>query len=399
MIEQKIISVDKDNKGEANVTRTSLVNNPATQKVFAIFSEEKADTKLDTSFNIILPTPENNQKIDRNPEGFQRIISGVWFMPDTDYLRKDENGEVFTTRISKDELNQAVLNYTKNGYQDNFDMNHNGVEIKGLKTIEIWQMYEKYQYSPILLNSIWDLGYEWEDVPLGTVFMTVYIEDEEFFNNEILTGNVKGFSIEGLFKILDYQEEDMDKNSELFSALGLEQNKGIIKTNQGKLSIDSKEIKLEEAKVAKGEFSTDNGFKIVVQGGKIVDFGFENEAPSTPVAEAPTETQETPVETQETPVETSVETPETQETPVETSVETPETQETPVETEETSTETEEKSELEALKEELAKAKAELEKQKKATPIKKTVGSTNVPQDLENYLVRKAGNQTYYIPKR
>ena len=417
MIKQYELEVDEGD--ETGVVRTSLVEKPATQKLFAIFSEEEKAKEVKQNFSIILPTPENEQKITRSENGeFSRIISGLWFCADTDIIRENpETGEIFTTRISKDQLNDALLKFVKAGNMNKVDVEHNGVEVEGIQCIEIWQMYDKWQLSPILLNSLYDLGYEnWDDIPNGSVFASFYIDNEKFFNDEILSGNVKGFSIESIFNIIQLTEDklkNMNKNEEMFSALGLVgQTEGKLKTKEGLFSIQKGEIKLGTTKLTKGTVHLDTGFSIVVNAGKIVDFGFDETvvAEVAPVVETetPVVETETPVVETETPVD-ETETPVVVETPVVETVDTEVTL-TPLEiakakvaeleaAEKVETPVVDTTELDKIKAELATAKAELEKNKKATPIvKKTVGQT-VPTDLQNYIVRKAGSLTFYIPKR
>lgn len=330
MIKQYEMVVDEDHRDTENVIGTSLVENPATHKLFAVFSDETP--KKDMKF-MVLPTRENPQMVrpDKEDGSFRRIISGVWFMPDTDYPRVIENEqgeeEVITVSMNPDELMTAVRNFAQRGAYENFNIMH-GEFFTGFKMMELWMLYDYNQMSPILLNTIEELGYIPEEIPLGTVFMTVYIEDEQFFNEYILSGKLKGFSIEGFFNLIEKEttiEQTKDETMmQVFNALGLQQSQGTLLTDKGKLTISQEDIKLDDETVEDGTYKLGTGFTLEIRQGKVVDFGFEVQGT---VESAPVTTQET------TTVEESVKTEETTtvDTPTEPVVEAPNVEETTVE--------------------------------------------------------------------
>ena len=296
---------------EDAIYRTSLVNSPATQKLFAIFSSQEKNKNLD--FKIMPPSPENEQVVGKEGDKFNRIISGVWFMPDTDYLRFDWiTGEFFTTRMERSELKKAVEQFVLSANVNTFDTHHDTRPVDGLQTVEIWVLNDHKELSPILKNSIETLGYDKKDIPLGTVFMSVYVRDEAFFKDKILTGEVKGFSIEGMFTLTKKQKENMSKIKEMFAALGLIQEIGVlVLADNSQLKFTKDGVFSGDKVAANGDYKTKQGFQIVVRDGKVADFGFE-EVPAaavvapvvTPVVEAPKV--ETPVKTTEQIVEEKV---------------------------------------------------------------------------------------------
>ena len=304
-VEQYLLTVGDDEFSEDNILRTSLVANPATQKLFAIFSSQ--DKNANGNFKVIEPSPTNEQAVAKTKK-FERIISGVWFMPDTDYLRYDEDLEsFFTTRITKEELKKATTFFVKNDFASEFNVNHdtNSRELESLTTIEIWILEDHKQLSPILGNSIETLGYSAKDIPLGTVFMTVFCSDEQFFNDKILSGEVKGFSIEGFFKLTKVKNEKMSKQKEMFSALGIVQEIGVLEmADKSQLAFTKEGVRQGNATAKDGEYKTKQGFSIVIRDGKVVDFGFEEVpaaavVPETPAVVVPAVVIETPkIETQ-----------------------------------------------------------------------------------------------------
>jgi hypothetical protein len=286
-LEQYLMSVGEKEDDEDNVLRTSLVSNPATQKLFAVFSKQEKNPNLD--FKVVAPTPENEQIIAKG--GFSRIISGVWFMPDTDYLRYDwETEAFFTTRMERSELKKAVTNFSKNGLVNDFNTHHDtdARPPEGLRTMEIWVLDDHKELSPILKNSIETLGYSAKDIPLGTVFMSVFVSNEQFFNDKILSGEVRGFSIEGFFKLSKQKKASMSKIKEMFSGLGVIQEAGVLSFADGKQLKFTKEGSVLDGdkSAANGDYKMKSGFQVVIRDGKVSDFGFE-EVPAVAVEAQP----------------------------------------------------------------------------------------------------------------
>jgi hypothetical protein len=275
-VPQYIVTVSDDYEDFDNVICTSFVDDPATQKLFAVFSSVEVKEQL--AFKVTLPSPENEQSVNEKDGKFERIVSGVWFMPDIDYPRMDGNG-VFSTNITRPELQKAVSNYVKAGASNNFNVMHDGEMVEGLRTMEIWVLNDHSQRSPILNNSIEDLGYKKENIPLGTVFMTVFIENKEFFENNISSGKLKGFSIEAFFNLEEKNTEMANvKQKAMFAAYGLNQETGEFLTAKGALSFSAEGVvKLGEKVVSKGTIKLSTGFSVIVRDGKVADYGFENE--------------------------------------------------------------------------------------------------------------------------
>ncbi len=267
-------------EADENIFITSLVFDPATEMKMQVFSKQSEQVV------------KNHSKFAQMPATttYERLISGVWFMPDTKYYR-NVNGLEFTVSMTKDELKKALVNHLKNDLSNYFDCEHNGDFIMDLISLEYWIIESKDTKSPIMGYSLQDLGYDPSTIPLGTVMKTVYVKDETFFKDMILTGKVTGYSIEGFFNF-NKQSEDMISeqfsNKNMFNALGLEQSTGTVVSTLGNLVFSAKGITMNDTKVEEGEFVTKTGFKIVVRKGTVVDFGFNTDAAPTTVVPATT---------------------------------------------------------------------------------------------------------------
>lgn len=215
------------------VYETSLVSDPATGFEWLRFKKED-NTKI--SFKKVLDA-ENPKK---------RMISGLWFLPDTPLKRIDANGELYATKITREELFKAFENYLKRGDRL-FQFEHNGIPLKGVIDVENWVYTEDNKLSPVYGLSLEDLGYDESKVPYGSVFKTVYIEDEEFWNEYIESGKLTGFSIGGLFNL---KEAGVINSTEAFS-----NNNNINLNNLQKMKKQTK-FSTEDAINALGDVAT-----------------------------------------------------------------------------------------------------------------------------------------------
>ena len=375
-----------------NVYATSLVNDPATRMKVQVFSnkEREKEKQLKDIQLKFAQMPATNE--------YQRIISGVWMIPDTKYYRNVEGFE-FTVSFTKAELKKALLNYLKNDYSNYFDYEHNGQLIDNLISIEHWIIESKDTRSPIMGYSLTDLGYLSEEVKIGTVMKTVYVKDEQFFNELILTNMVTGFSIDGFFNLkeIDTMVTEQFSNKKMFEALGLEQINGTVITNEGNLAFNRNTITLNDVKVIDGEYKTQLGFNIVIKKGAVVDFGFEEVQASVASESATNEQVEVKVETVEpivAVVEPIVEVTPVIEAPAEVAVVAP----VVVDTSKDDLIAAQLAELTDLKEKLALETKEKEELLLAQPIQQKVVTT-APSDLTKFIVREKGGQKHYIPKR
>lgn len=175
-----------------NIYETSFVEDPATGFDFLKFNKEDVKT---LEFAIVQDSTE-----------YKRMVSGVWMMPDTKYLRtkKDANGniELYTVSFSKDELSNALVKYLKSDYANLIKVEHQGDYLEGFVSIEHWTYNGVGTKSPVFGKTIEDLGYSADQIKEGTILKTVYVENEQFWNEEILSGKVKGFSLGGIFELI-----------------------------------------------------------------------------------------------------------------------------------------------------------------------------------------------------
>ena len=266
-----LMSVDDDLE---NVYETSYTDNPATDMNVLYFSGDKTDKK------------EQNFK---TLEAYERMTSGVWMMPNTNYIRKTDEGELYTVEFTAETLKKALIKHLKSDFGNLVKLEHQGSYLEGFVAMEHWIIEDENTVSPVYGLSLEDLGYNPAEVPVGTVMKTTFIQDEEFFNDYILTGKVTGYSIGGLFNLQAFsnQVDEMKdgegtKIAELFLYLGVPQNTGEVLLKDKTVLSFAKDIKLGNEVVTDAEYQLFNGLNVVIKEGKLVDFGFSEEVIAEP---------------------------------------------------------------------------------------------------------------------
>jgi len=113
-------------------------------------------------------------------------------------------GEYYTY-FSKDTIQKIVKKFNKNNFNKNINFQHGDNKVNGF-------VVENFITSELLKT---DFGFE---VPEGSWVGSVYIEDDNFWQDYIKTGDLKGFSVEiisKLSKVEDMIESDYSKMSDL----------------------------------------------------------------------------------------------------------------------------------------------------------------------------------------
>jgi hypothetical protein len=165
-----------ENDDESGVDFISLVDEPAMELNWLKFNKEvKLEFKADKE---------------------KKLLYGVFIVPDKMIYRDSDNMGEFYTFFSKDTIQKIVKKFNKNNFNKNINFQHGNNIVKGF-------VVENFITSPMMKA---DFGFE---VPDGSWVGSVHIEDTEFWNDFIKTGDLKGFSVEIISKL---QKIDFIKN-------------------------------------------------------------------------------------------------------------------------------------------------------------------------------------------
>jgi hypothetical protein len=132
----------------------------------------------------------------------RRMLYGPALIPEKYILRIDkQTGEEFYIYFDKETVYKCAHQFMLKNLHHNHTLEHE-VAVTGCTVVETW-LKESEQDKSV------ELGI---DVPVGTWLVGSYVQNDDLWN-EVKLGNVKGFSIEGIFDHmvteLSDQSEDM----------------------------------------------------------------------------------------------------------------------------------------------------------------------------------------------
>jgi hypothetical protein len=160
-----------ENDTETGVEFISLVDHPAIEKNFIAM----ANMKMYAS------------KTDK------QILTGPAMIPDLPIYRNDANLGEYYVSFDSSEIEKIAKKFNKEQRTLGINYQHeSNSQVESAVIIEQWFITDKQNDKS---NS---LGF---DLPVGTWMVSVYIANSDFWNTEIKSGNVRGFSIEGFLNM------------------------------------------------------------------------------------------------------------------------------------------------------------------------------------------------------
>ena len=117
----------------------------------------------------------------------RNMVYGPVLIPNKEILRVNDKGEEYLIEFPAETIQKAQEMFMKNGYQNEATYEH-AVKINGVTVVESWIKESENDKSV-------HLGF---DYPIGTWFVGQKVDNVEL-REKIMSGEVKGFSIEGYF--------------------------------------------------------------------------------------------------------------------------------------------------------------------------------------------------------
>lgn len=117
----------------------------------------------------------------------QQILAGPTMVPYKNIYREDESGE-YMVRFTPETIKKIVQKFFRNNNNWSINVEHTNEMVKGYIT-EHW-IVEDPMYDKSKLYGF--------NLPVGSHFMLVKIEDEQFWKEQVKGENKTGFSIEGI---------------------------------------------------------------------------------------------------------------------------------------------------------------------------------------------------------
>jgi hypothetical protein len=148
----------------------SFVEEPAIESNFVFFDKEK-----EIKFQAVSDD--------------KKLVMGPILIPNKQILRIDGEGKPYWVFFKPETIKRLSEMYLKKKYTDSATLEHDK-KVSGVTLIESW-IKESYTKDKSALYNL--------NVPVGTWMGTFKVDNDEIWNDYVKTGEVKGFSIEGLF--------------------------------------------------------------------------------------------------------------------------------------------------------------------------------------------------------
>lgn len=226
MEQRQLVELIIDEKSETDeVFAISVVNKPAIESDFIALSEEVVELKV----------------IDEE----KKVLMGAALIPNKKIPRLDKNDKVYDIWFSEATIEKASQLFLMRNYQNEVTMEHNH-KLKDMSVVESWIIEDAEMDKSKLY------GFSF---PKGTWMVAMKVDNEDVWN-DVKSGKIKGYSIEGRFS--DSMElKAIDEEQEL-----IEKIKAII-LNKEKVNLESytdyPEQASENAKIAL-RYAEENGW-------------------------------------------------------------------------------------------------------------------------------------------
>ena len=254
----------KYNKKSKGVFAISLVNAPATEETFIAMAKQEKIVKF--------------AKVDEE----QRILMGLVLQPDQLIYRVDEDGNEFEMFFSAETIKDFSQNFFQSGFQLNSKLEHDE-PIEGVTFVESWLV----ENPKVDKSAAFGLEY-----PKGSWLVSMKVDNDDIWNNYIKTGELKGFSIDGMVELEEVNFKSniqMSKSNKNILALlkqivsGAEQEVevtlGSVKSGELDIQFDGETLEVgapvflladeEKVSLADGTYKLDEGGEIVVKDGLV----------------------------------------------------------------------------------------------------------------------------------
>lgn len=136
----------------------------------------------------------------------EHIITGPLMIPQQLIYRNSEQFGEHYVKFSIDTIKQIAIKFSKKGYQKNVNLMHEAdMQVEGVTMFESFISDSKRGIKPMEA---------FKDLPDGTWFGSFYVENMKVWEL-VKSGEVKGFSVEGMFDYEEPMSEDQKQLAEL----------------------------------------------------------------------------------------------------------------------------------------------------------------------------------------
>ncbi len=169
---------------------------------------------IESNFIALKRVIEAKLSVDRK----KQLLTGALLIPDQLIYRYDDHlGEYYIT-FSREEIEKIALKMMRNCNSLGNTTHQHEKALRGNYLAELWIVNNSKCDKSIALG----LG----ELPKGTLVVSYKINDPSYWRTEVLTGNVKGFSLEGIFNFNSVQMKKNPKTTALAKEQAAVKSKG-----------------------------------------------------------------------------------------------------------------------------------------------------------------------------
>ena len=265
---------------ETGLNAISLVENPAVEVDFLAFAKDES---------AVLQFADEER----------HIITGIALLADTPIYRIAPDGTEYYVRFTKDCIRQLVEKYFKFGLTNSVNIEHKDNQfVDGVTMLESYIIDKERGICPS----------EFAPAPDGSWVVSYKVSNLDVWN-KIKSGEVKGFSVQGVFRIIETKlemnsnktEESEHQNKNNISLMSKLKEKikallmqyAAVSTDKGNLIYNTDMLEVgsevfvedengENVPAADGEYMLEDGRTVIVAEGKVTEIKEKEEAPAEP---------------------------------------------------------------------------------------------------------------------
>lgn len=164
--------INENPEDDSGIYAISFVDSPANESDFIALSKQQSEVFL-------------------NKDPHKQILTGVVLRPDQLIYRKDYKLGEYYIKFSTEQIEKIAQKMMRTGLALQNTTHQHQAPLKGNYLSELWiiENPEKDKSRALGFSSL----------PKGTLMCNYKIADKHYWDTEIMTGNVKGFSLEGFF--------------------------------------------------------------------------------------------------------------------------------------------------------------------------------------------------------
>ena len=149
----------------------------------------------------------------------KQMLTGVVLIPDQLIYRRDDQLGEYYLKFTAAEIERIALKMMRTSVALTTTTHQHEKPLKGNYLAELWIVKDSKRDKSVALG----LG----ELPVGTLIASYKIESPAYWRTEVLTGNVKGFSLEGIFNFNTVQMKKNPKTAaQLAKGQAAAKNKG-----------------------------------------------------------------------------------------------------------------------------------------------------------------------------